>query len=199
MEVLHRQDEGLAATDVLHHLVQGCKGPGLPCLGAELHERGRLERYPQELQQHGQGLLRGQPSLLERVVDRARNDLRAVGLMNATGLSHQIADGHIGGPLFIGEAVPLIVRHRLPPQTLAELIEQTRLPHARVTHNADHLALSLDHVLQAGMQQRQFPLAAHKAAQDTRPVSGHTGTPLLESPYRVDRRGRRCSRTVEGA
>jgi hypothetical protein len=113
MEVLHRQDEGLAATDVLHHLVQGRKGPCLTCLWAELRERGRLERHPQELQQqHGPGLLRRKPGLLERVVDRARNGLRAVSLMNATGLSHQVTDGHIGGPLFIGEAVPLIADFR---------------------------------------------------------------------------------------
>src|SRR4029453_14030259 len=120
------------------------------------------------------------PGLLKIAADSARDGLRAVGLTDPTGLSHQVAHWQIGGGLPVRQAVPLIVCHRLAPQALAELIEQTRLPHPSAPDNADRLPLSLSGVHQARTQQCELPLASHKAAHDPGPTPGYTGTPLLE-------------------
>ena len=78
-------------------------------------------------------------------------------------LPHHVPHRQIRDRLPIGQALPGVVRHGLARQVLPELRQQTRLPHAGVPDDPNHLSLALRHLRQASLQQRQLPFASDKA------------------------------------
>jgi hypothetical protein len=87
--------------------------------------------------------------------------------------------------------MPLVVRHGLPRQVLAEFCQQARLAHARLPGNADHLPLTPDSLGEPRLQQRHILVASYKGTKHAAAAPHDPATPLPETTHGVDRHGHR--------
>src|SRR5439155_25429422 len=56
--------------------------------------------------------------------------------------AHDVDEGQVGYRGAVGETTPLQVGEPTPGYALSELVQQTRLAHARLGDNSDHLSVS---------------------------------------------------------
>ena len=187
VHILHHQHQGLRLRRVHDQVPQERKGAALPRLGTEPCQTLRRHGEVQQVEQQGDVLLGGDATRVEPVLDRRHVHRGRVALSEPADLPQDVAHRQVRGRLAVGQTLSHHHGHRLARQTAAEFRHHPGLAHARLAHQAHHLALPRTHGRQAVVQQRQFPLPSHKGAAGPGTTPRDASVPPQEPLHRVYR------------
>ena len=172
MQVLDGKHEGVLLTVGEIDLPERLEGSGFAHLRAEVSQSIDSNLQAQELEHIRSCLLRIDPCCLQGQLHLRRDRLGCIGLGHAAVLPQQGEHGSKGDGLSIGEALSLHIGDRLRPQVLMELIEESGLPDARLSHDPHHLSPALCGLCQQVGQGGQLPLPSHESTQLSAPRAG---------------------------
>lgn len=136
-----------------------------------------MNQEVQKLKQQGYVALCGDTTRVKAVLDSSGVGRRHISLHQRTHLSHKVAHQQVGCGLAVGQTSPLVHRHLVPRHMVAEFGQQPSLAYARLTDQANHLALPPHGRGQVIVEQHELPLSAHKGTPQPGATSCNTRLP----------------------
>jgi hypothetical protein len=111
---------------------------------------------------------------------------RIVPLLDLEVGAEDVQNGQVGRRLAVRHTVALEPGHPLPFQGLAEFVEEARLPHPRLAHDAYQLAAAGFGPSQALVQQAEFPFAAHQLCEAAFHTHVQPRSPAAAADHPID-------------
>jgi hypothetical protein len=151
MQILNHDEQWTLLTSGQAHLTQEGKRPQLDRFRSEQRQTVCLRWQAKEVTQEWYAVIRVYVELLEGCTHLYSYCFCVVCLGDTAALAEELAEGHIGHGASIGLAMAFHIYHPVRLYALPKLIEEPRLAHTGLSHNADDLSLPFLNLIQYRM------------------------------------------------
>ena len=166
----------MPSTGLGGHLAHHVEGPGLNGFGVQRVERVADGLHPQELKKVD-SLGRIDADRLQRAAHLVGDGFGRIAVVETASTAEELEERQVRDVAAVGDAVRLEPGHVPAAEPLAKLVEEARLPDARLARDAHDLPVAHHRRGQPALQEIQLLAAAHEACHTAaRAEAGALGT-----------------------